>query len=1190
MKVSLTVSRSVSRPVSLLALTCLVGVRGTLEAQRPSVPPTAAARRAAERITPANMRSRIGRLASDSLLGRNTPSPELDGTATYIAAEFRRMGLRPAGDSGGYIQRFPIRCTRPDSTSYVGLTMGGTSVRWPLGREVAAFAGRLRDGDSSGPTVLVAGIPTDTADLFGDLELRGATILAVVPAQHLQVRARLMPHVMRALQRGASTWIIVTNVAAADFGGMAAGGTQPSCNIGAQSDAPALTMLGVRDSSAMTLFRAVGEDVAALLATQATIVRAVPGLTTQLHGVSRVTREATAPNAIGILPGSDPTLRAEHVVVTAHMDHLGVGKAVNGDSIFNGADDNASGTAAVLEIAQAFTRLGVRPRRSLLFLAVSGEERGLWGSGWYVNHPAVPLSHTVAAINLDMISRGWRDSVALIGLDDSTLNETIRRVARENRSLVAQPVTDHWPQQNFLNRSDHISFARRGVPFLYFLDGTPPAYHRVTDAVDDIDDVAAARIARLAFLTALDVANAATQPAWDAASRQRIVTGQRVADAYLGQKPPGRTPEVFAPGIISTGRIHSRLEISPDGREMYWNTVDLKSTSARLLFVRDVDGQWSAPQSPPFAKAGDTQGALFSPDGTRLYFRRNTGAGWVAHHVERTLSGWSEPRTGGFAPSGSASFTRSGRVYFSAHLPTKVWNSGIFAARYSEAGYGDASVLDSTINVPNAIDYTPFVSPDESFLLFSSNRPLIADKEEMFVHVAFRGSDGGWSSPRRVTDIPGRFPSLSPDGKYLFFCGDDGNIYWADRSIIDQLNPAGSQAASTAASPIATPAVASPSPQAPGIPASSLYLGQAPPGDAPKVFPLEVTAGSFAAERIAISGDGTTIYYQELDGYTALDGKPHTERTKSYRFADGRWHGPTTLFEGFVAPAFSPSEDTLFIQRIGGQSYYSVRNDTGWGTPLRWASKLRFDHYLQVTTAGRYYASSTPANSLGGLDRSRILVTARDTTATSLGLPVNTAATDYDFFVARDESFMIIARHGTLAVSFPRQDGGWTNPKSLGGRINFGLGAWGPYVTNDNRYLFYTTGTKPDYSDTHIYWVRIAGVIDSLRQTNYTPYLRSRIPPQTLSVAQEFRYVVPDTAFIDDEGGPLTYSATLADGRALPSWLTFDAATHTFAGTPPTPGVIRIRVTATDAARASASADFEFRTAAHSGEDRGSLQ
>jgi len=509
------------RHLSLLALVGLAALGSTAEAQRPRLPSASAVRSAAERITPAEMQRRIGLLSDDSLRGRNTPSPELDQTAAYIAAEFRRLGLRPAGDSGSY-----IRCTWPDTASFVELSLGSTSARWQVGRGVVAFAGQVKDGDATGPTVLFAGMPTDTADLFGGIELRNATLVAVIPAQDLQKDDQIMPHVLRAQQRGASTWLIVTNLPAQVFSGIAGRSAEPSCSAGSTSDFSDLAILGVRDSSAMEVLHAAGVDVTALLATTATVVRSLPGLTTHLHGSSQLTRSSTAPNVIGILPGSDPALRAEHVVVTAHMDHLGVGRPVNGDSIYNGADDNASGTAAVLEIAQAFTRLDARPRRSLIFLAVSGEEEGLWGSGWYVNHPAAPLAQTVADFDLDMISRGWRDSVSVIGLDFSTLGETIRRVWRENAALVAQPVIDHWPEQNFLVRSDHINFARRGVPILYFLDGTPSDYHRVTDTVDRIDAEAAARIARLAFLTALDVANAAARPEWDAASRQRIVTSR----------------------------------------------------------------------------------------------------------------------------------------------------------------------------------------------------------------------------------------------------------------------------------------------------------------------------------------------------------------------------------------------------------------------------------------------------------------------------------------------------------------------------------------------------------------------------------------------------------------------------------------------------------------------------------------
>jgi hypothetical protein len=261
------------------------------------------------------------------------------------------------------------------------------------------------------------------------------------------------------------------------------------------------------------------------------------------------------------------------------------------------------------------------------------------------------------------------------------------------------------------------------------------------------------------------------------------------AAPYLGERPPGPTPRVFAPGVVSTGNLHGRLAISPDGRELYWSTADTTTWTTQLVGTREVDGRWTAPESPPFAKGAVAQSPMFSPDGRRLYYQVLEGQRWTTVCVERLGSGWSAPRREGPMLNCGASFTRSGRIYFPSRLETKVWGSGIFSGTLGPDGVTGTVALDSTINVPGAIDYAPHVAPDESFLLFASNRPLIGEREDLHVHVSFRAADGSWSAPRRVSDLPARFPSLSPDGRYLFLCGDDGNAYWMETKAIDRLRP-----------------------------------------------------------------------------------------------------------------------------------------------------------------------------------------------------------------------------------------------------------------------------------------------------------------------------------------------------------------------------------------------------------------
>jgi len=231
-----------------------------------------------------------------------------------------------------------------------------------------------------------------------------------------------------------------------------------------------------------------------------------------------------AVNVVGILPGGDPRLRDEAVVVTAHYDHLGIGRPVNGDSIYNGADDDASGTTAVLEIARFLGRQRPAPRRTVVFLLVTGEERGLLGTRWYLDHPVVPLDHTAANLNVEMIARA--DSLAggpgkawLTGFDRSTMGAMLREAG-----IPILP--DPRPAQHFFERSDNYAFARRGV-----VAHTLSTYALHADYHQPSDE---ARLADPAHMAGVIAA---------AARAVRLL-----ADGPAPQWAPGGKPEVQTPG------------------------------------------------------------------------------------------------------------------------------------------------------------------------------------------------------------------------------------------------------------------------------------------------------------------------------------------------------------------------------------------------------------------------------------------------------------------------------------------------------------------------------------------------------------------------------------------------------------------------------------------------------------------
>jgi hypothetical protein len=498
----------------------------------PTVSP-AAARRAAELITESGFRARLEALAHDSMRGRDTPSRELEKAADWVAAEFRRIGLTPAGDDGSYLQRVRLGRSRPDSASSVTATANGVATTWRLGREVAFLGGPPPESHRTLPVVLLAGVPADLSDPFGDVPVGGRAVMLVAPGDQLR-NSVLNPLLEAATGAGVAVWIVAAAVPDEQWARLAArslagdqwevAGRPPSSG----QDAPALFF--VQERSAAAFLSAAGEDPGTLLSPGAHGVRALAGAELTLEPVWNESPELVVPNVVGVLQGSDPTLRDEAVVFVAHMDHVGVtadGRcaAVGADSICNGANDNASGTVGVIELAEAYASLRPRPRRSLVFVTVAAEERGLLGAYHYADHPAIPIERTVAAVNFDMLVRNAPDSIQLIAKEYSTLGAVADRMAAEHSELNMVPFVDPVQHGFAFQSSDHYPFAVKGVPVLFFFSGLHEDLHGPTDSPERADCDKGARVARLAFYIGLEVANADGRPTWDPAARARVVGG-----------------------------------------------------------------------------------------------------------------------------------------------------------------------------------------------------------------------------------------------------------------------------------------------------------------------------------------------------------------------------------------------------------------------------------------------------------------------------------------------------------------------------------------------------------------------------------------------------------------------------------------------------------------------------------------
>ncbi|MCC6590781.1 MAG: M28 family peptidase [Bryobacterales bacterium] len=517
------------------------------------------AKSARESMSAASMLNNIKKLSSDEFEGRGPGSPGEEKTVQFLIEQFRRIGLEPGNPDSTYVQQVPL----------VGITSQVTGSIQVAGKRVELhplqdFVGVGRpqkesiEVKDSGIVFVGYGVvaPEYNWDDYKGVDLKGKTLLMLVndppTGDQSLFKGKAMTYYGRwtykydiANEKGAAGAIIVHETGPAGYPFEVITGSRGRENFDiATPDKNQNRMpleAWVTLDKAKELLQAAGQDFDALKKQAATReFKPVPLKAKASFQIKNQIREVQSRNVVGKLTGSDPKLRDEYVIYTAHWDHLGRDETKQGDQIFNGAVDNASGTAGLLELAQAFAGVSPRPKRTLVFLSVTAEEKGLLGARYYADNPLYPLNRTVANINMDSMNPwGKTEDLVVVGKGQSTLEDVLAAVAKEQgRTLVDEPT----PEKGFYYRSDHFEFAKKGVPALYLENGeryvgkpagfseqkrdeyTNKDYHKVSDEVKPGWDLAGAvDDLKVLFEVGYRVAQADTAPQWKQGSEFKNV-------------------------------------------------------------------------------------------------------------------------------------------------------------------------------------------------------------------------------------------------------------------------------------------------------------------------------------------------------------------------------------------------------------------------------------------------------------------------------------------------------------------------------------------------------------------------------------------------------------------------------------------------------------------------------------------
>jgi hypothetical protein len=519
------------------------------QSSKKAAPASLASQRGVETITAPQLKDYLSFIASDEMEGRDTPSRGLDTTAKFLAMNLSRWGFKPAGDDGSFFQKIGLRRDYVDRSAtrvelngqmlvfgddYIPLSRNG-DVTAPLvfagngwfvkSKNIDAYKGINAQGKIavvfSSPDGFPRGITrADLAGKRGEDWMNAAEYAAkqgavgIVNIPDYQYLANWDRNRTRITERGMTT-------------------VEKFQTAGSTAPFPAIV---VAPRIANTMYQGERQTASALF--EAIYSGKLPEsfeLNAEKKLAMRVTTktDSTATqNVVAVFEGSDPVLKDEYVAMGAHYDHIGIGVPLNGDAIYNGADDDGSGTTALLAMAEALAKAPKRPKRSVLFVWHAGEEKGLWGSRYFTDYPTIPLDKIVTQINIDMIGRSKKEGdtnarnanlsgpneVYVIGskMMSTELGELTETVNKDYLNIAFNYRYDDPTDPNrFFFRSDHYNYAKKGIPIVFFFDGVHEDYHQPGDEVQKIDFQKMEKIARTIYMLLWEVANRPARPKVD---------------------------------------------------------------------------------------------------------------------------------------------------------------------------------------------------------------------------------------------------------------------------------------------------------------------------------------------------------------------------------------------------------------------------------------------------------------------------------------------------------------------------------------------------------------------------------------------------------------------------------------------------------------------------------------------------